>query len=86
MSYHHTRSQVYMLKYDTVHGQFKGTVEAKEGKLVGMNCILRRSQHSLTHFAPTPVHRQVVNGRPITVSALKDPAAIKWGDAGAEYG
>jgi len=51
---------VYMLKYDTVHGQFKGTVEAKEGKLV-------------------------VNGRPITVSALKDPAAIKWGDAGAEY-
>jgi glyceraldehyde 3-phosphate dehydrogenase len=25
---------VYMLKYDTVHGQFKGTVEAKDGKLV----------------------------------------------------
>jgi len=25
---------VYMLKYDTVHGQFNGTVEAKDGKLV----------------------------------------------------
>ena len=25
---------VYMLKYDTVHGQFKGTVETKDGKLV----------------------------------------------------
>ena len=25
---------VYMLKYDTVHGQFKGTVEAKDGKLI----------------------------------------------------
>jgi len=24
----------YMLKYDTVHGQFKGTVEVKDGKLV----------------------------------------------------
>ena len=26
--------QVYMFKYDTVHGRFKGTVEAKDGKLV----------------------------------------------------
>ncbi len=25
---------VYMLKYDSVHGQFKGTVEAKDGNLV----------------------------------------------------
>ena len=25
---------VYMLKYDTVHGRFKGTVEARDGKLV----------------------------------------------------
>ncbi|MDR2651712.1 MAG: type I glyceraldehyde-3-phosphate dehydrogenase [Prevotellaceae bacterium] len=25
---------VYMLKYDTVHGKFNGTVEAKDGKLV----------------------------------------------------
>lgn len=24
----------YMLKYDTIHGQFKGTVEVKDGKLV----------------------------------------------------
>ncbi len=25
---------VYMLKYDSTHGKFRGTVEAKEGKLV----------------------------------------------------
>jgi glyceraldehyde 3-phosphate dehydrogenase len=25
---------VYMMKYDTIHGQFEGTVEAKDGKLV----------------------------------------------------
>ena len=25
--------QVYMFKYDSVHGRFKGTVEAKDGKL-----------------------------------------------------
>jgi glyceraldehyde 3-phosphate dehydrogenase len=25
---------VYMLKYDTVHGRFSGSVEAKDGKLV----------------------------------------------------
>ena len=25
---------VYMMKYDTVHGQFNGTVEAKDGKLI----------------------------------------------------
>ncbi len=24
----------YMLKYDSTHGQFKGTVEAKDGNLV----------------------------------------------------
>ena len=26
--------QVYMFKYDSIHGRFKGTVEAKDGKLV----------------------------------------------------
>ena len=25
---------VYMLRYDTIHGQFKGTIETKDGKLV----------------------------------------------------
>ena len=25
---------VYMLKYDTMHGRFNGTAEAKDGKLV----------------------------------------------------
>ncbi|NOU35435.1 MAG: type I glyceraldehyde-3-phosphate dehydrogenase [Kiritimatiellaceae bacterium] len=49
----------YMLKYDSVHGQFEGTVEVKDGKLV-------------------------VNGKPIRITAEKDPSALKWGDIGAE--
>ncbi|KAJ3510358.1 hypothetical protein NLJ89_g4726 [Agrocybe chaxingu] len=51
---------VYMFKYDSVHGRFKGTVESKDGKLV-------------------------INGKPVTVYAERDPAAIQWGAAGAEY-
>ena len=50
----------YMLKYDSVHGRFNGTVEARDGKLI-------------------------VNGRPIRVTAEKDPADLKWNEAGVEY-
>ncbi len=50
----------YMLRYDTIHGQFKGTVEVKDGKLV-------------------------VNGNAIRVTAEKDPANLKWNEAGVEY-
>ena len=50
----------YMLKYDTMHGQFQGTIEVKDGKLV-------------------------VNGHAIRVNAEKDPANLKWNEAGAEY-
>lgn len=50
----------YMLRYDTVHGQFKGTIDIKDGNLV-------------------------VNGKPIRVTAEKDPASLKWNEVGAEY-
>lgn len=50
----------YMLKYDTVHGRFDGTIEIKDGKLI-------------------------VNNNVIRVSSEKDPAALKWGEVGAEY-
>jgi glyceraldehyde 3-phosphate dehydrogenase len=50
----------YMLKYDTIHGGFKGTVAVKDGHLV-------------------------VNGNTIRVTAEKDPANLKWNEAGAEY-
>lgn len=49
----------YMLRYDSTHGAFKGTVDVKDGKLI-------------------------VNGKPIRVTAEKDPANLKWGDIGAE--
>ena len=50
----------YMLRYDTVHGRFKGTVDVKDGKLV-------------------------VNGNTVRVTSEKNPADLKWADAGAEY-
>ncbi len=49
----------YMLKYDSVHGRFAGTI-AVEGSTL------------------------VVNGKKIRLTAEKDPAALKWGDVGAE--
>jgi glyceraldehyde 3-phosphate dehydrogenase len=50
----------YMLKYDSVHGTFKGTVELKNGNLI-------------------------INGNTVRVTAEKNPADLKWGDAEAEY-
>jgi glyceraldehyde 3-phosphate dehydrogenase len=49
----------YMLKYDSVHGRFKGDVSVEGNTLV-------------------------VNGRKIRLTALKDPAELKWGDVGAD--
>lgn len=51
---------VYMFKYDSTHGPFKGDVKAEGGKLV-------------------------INGKAVTVFQERDPANIKWGDAGADY-
>jgi glyceraldehyde 3-phosphate dehydrogenase len=49
----------YMLKHDSVHGPFKGTV-AVDG-----NTLL-------------------VNGKKIRLTAVKDPAELKWGEVGAD--
>ena len=49
----------YMLKYDSVHGRFKGDISVDGNTLI-------------------------VNGKKIRLTALKDPAALKWGDIGAE--
>lgn len=51
---------VYMFKYDSTHGRFKGEVKAADGCLV-------------------------INGRKIAVFQERDPKAIPWGKAGAEY-
>ena len=50
----------YMLKYDSTHGRFDGTVDVKDGKLI-------------------------VNGKPIRVTAEKNPVDLKWKEVGAEY-
>jgi glyceraldehyde 3-phosphate dehydrogenase len=50
----------YMLRYDSTHGRFRGTVEVKDGALV-------------------------IDGRSIRISAERDPAALAWGEIGADY-
>jgi glyceraldehyde 3-phosphate dehydrogenase len=49
----------YMLKFDSVHGRFKGDVSVEGSTLV-------------------------VNGRKIRLTAVKDPAELKWGEVGAD--
>jgi glyceraldehyde 3-phosphate dehydrogenase len=49
----------YMLKYDSVHGNFKGDIAVDGNNLV-------------------------VNGKKIRLTAEKDPANLKWNEAGAD--
>ncbi len=49
----------YMLKYDSVHGRFKGEISVDGSTLV-------------------------VNGKKIRLTAVKDPAELKWGEIGAD--
>ena len=49
----------YMLKYDSTHGRFNGTVEVTDGHLV-------------------------VNGKTIRVTSERDPANLKWNEAGVD--
>ncbi|MFP3013497.1 MAG: type I glyceraldehyde-3-phosphate dehydrogenase [Arsenophonus sp. NC-QC1-MAG3] len=49
----------YMLKYDSTHGRFNGTIEVNDGHLV-------------------------VNGKTILCTAEKDPANLKWNEAGVD--
>jgi glyceraldehyde 3-phosphate dehydrogenase len=49
----------YMLKYDSVHGRFKGEVAVDGSTLI-------------------------VNGKKIRLTAVKDPAELKWGEVGAD--
>ena len=49
----------YMLRFDSVHGRFKGDVSVDGNTLV-------------------------VNGRKIRLTAVKDPAELKWNEVGAD--
>ena len=49
----------YMLKYDSVHGRFKGDIAVDGSTLI-------------------------VNGKRIRLTAVKDPAELKWGEVGAD--
>ncbi|MCK9381212.1 MAG: type I glyceraldehyde-3-phosphate dehydrogenase [Sulfuritalea sp.] len=49
----------YMLKYDSVHGRFKGEISVEGSTLI-------------------------VNGKKIRLTAVKDPAELKWNEVGAD--
>jgi glyceraldehyde 3-phosphate dehydrogenase len=49
----------HLLRHDSVHGKYPGSVEVKDGAII-------------------------VNGDTVKISAEKDPAAIKWKDAGVD--
>jgi glyceraldehyde 3-phosphate dehydrogenase len=49
----------YMLKYDSVHGKFEGSIAVDGNTLI-------------------------VNGKKIRLTAVKDPAELKWGEVGAD--
>ncbi|KAJ1338425.1 glyceraldehyde 3-phosphate dehydrogenase (phosphorylating) [Microdochium nivale] len=55
-----TKYAEYMLKYDSTHGNFKGTIEVASDGLV-------------------------VNGKKVQFFTERDPSAIPWGKAGADY-
>jgi glyceraldehyde 3-phosphate dehydrogenase len=54
-----TKTLAHLLKYDSVHGRFAGTVEARSDAIV-------------------------VNGRPLAVSAVKEPEKLPWKDLGID--
>ncbi len=60
----------YMLKYDTMHGQFEGTIEAEDFKDAEGN---------------VNGGKLIVNGKAIRVTACKNPADLAWDKVGAEY-
>ncbi len=55
-----TKTLAHLLKYDSIHRRFPGTVEAKGDTLV-------------------------VNGKPIKVSAIKEPEKLPWKELGVEF-
>src|SRR5256885_15424557 len=56
-----TKTLAHLLKYDSVHRRFPGTVEAQGDALI-------------------------VNGKPIKVSAIKEPEKLPWKTLGGDLG
>ena len=78
---------VYMFKYDSTHGRFKGEVAVAGDKLVSILFYNKDSKVMIQNgklLTLTPF-LQVINGKEIAVFGERDPTAIPWGSAGADY-
>lgn len=74
-----------MFKYDSTHGKYKGEVKAEGGKLV-------IDGHAITVFSEWVLSIQTLRDLFSEMCSdlhlyprRRDPANIKWGDAGATY-
>jgi glyceraldehyde 3-phosphate dehydrogenase len=69
--------QVYLFKYDSTHGRFKGSVEAKNGKLVV-------DGHEITVHAEYGTSHSSYDVDPNYYLNRKDPSTIPWGKDNVE--
>ena len=94
-------SQVYMFKYDSTHGVWKhGEVKAEGGKLVVGNMHITVFHEFVTfvqHTTSAELHTSSQYTQCVSLfsatwlnsglwwTCRRDPANIKWSDAGADY-
>lgn len=81
---------VYLFKYDSTHGRFKGEVKAEGNCLVVNGTFILLWNSVLVHsFTSTVLFSTFLGflfaGNKIQVFQERDPKAIPWGKAGAEY-
>ena len=66
----------YMLKYDTMHGQFDGSVEIKNGNLVVNGNEIRVTAETRPTFAGTKSAPSTWSNRPVCSSPRRRPRPI----------
>ncbi len=74
-----------MFKYDSTHGKYKGEVKAEGGKLVIDGHAITVSSEWVLSLQTLHVFSEMCSDLLHLYQHRRDPANIKWGDAGATY-